>query len=66
MCDEAGVSGQNTNHSLRVSGTTSLFSAGVPERVIQGRSGHSSLEALRKIRESQCRPGTCCVKNTIR
>ena len=48
MCEEAGISGRKTNHSLRVSGTTSLFSAGVPERVIQGRSGHSSLEALRK------------------
>ena len=47
-CLDAGIKGQKTNHSLRVSGTTSLFAAGVPERVIQSRTGHSSLEALRK------------------
>ena len=39
MCDEAGISGKKTNHSLRVSGATSLFDAGVPERVIQQRTG---------------------------
>ena len=48
MCKEAGVSGKKTNHSLRVSGATSLYSAGVPEKLIQSRTGHSSLEALRK------------------
>ena len=47
MCDEAGISGQKTNHSLRVSGATSLFDAGVPERVIQQRTGHQSIEGLR-------------------
>ena len=39
MCDEAGISGKK-NHSLRVSGATSLFDAGVSERVIQQRTGH--------------------------
>lgn len=48
MCEEADISGWKTNHSLRVCGTTSLFAAGVTERVIQGRSGHSSSDALRK------------------
>ena len=47
MCDEAGISGKKTNHSLRVSGATSLFDAGVPERVIQQRTGHRSIEGLR-------------------
>ena len=46
MCTEAGVSGNKTNYSLRVSGATSLFSAGVPERIIQQRTGHRSVEAL--------------------
>ena len=53
---EAGIYGNKTNHSLRVAGATSLFAAGVPERVIQGRTGHVSLQALRKyerITESQ-------------
>ena len=47
MCEEAGISGKKTNHSLRVSGASSHFSAGVPERIIQQRTGHRSLEALR-------------------
>ena len=48
MCEEAGINGKKSNHSLRVSGASSLFSAGVPEHVIQGCTGHSSLDALRK------------------
>lgn len=47
MFDEASISGK-TNHSLRVAGASSLFVAGVPERIIQERIGHVSVEALRK------------------
>ena len=47
MCEEAGVKGNKTNHSLRVAGTSAMFDAGVPERIIQGRTGHKSIEALR-------------------
>ena len=47
VCEEAGVTGKKNNHSLRVAGTCALFDAGVPERIIQGRTGHRSLEALR-------------------
>ena len=39
MCSDAGITRVKTNHSLRVTGTTSLFAAGVPERVIQSRTG---------------------------
>ena len=46
--EEAGVTGWKSNHSLRVMGATTLFAAGVPERVIQSCTGHSSLNALRK------------------
>ena len=46
LCSEAGLSSRKTNHSLRVSGATRLFEAGVPEKVIQQRTGHHSLEAL--------------------
>ena len=45
MCEEAGLSKRKTNHSLCVTGATSLYSGGVPERE---RTGHRSLEALRK------------------
>ena len=47
LCSEAGLSSRKTNHSLRVSGATRLFEAGVPEKVIQQRTSHRSLEALR-------------------
>ena len=47
MCETAGISGKKTNHSLRVTGATALFDAGVPEQIIQSRTGHKSVEALR-------------------
>ena len=46
MCTEAGVQGHKTNHSLRATGASELFAAGVPERIIQERTGHRSLKAL--------------------
>ena len=45
MCVEAEIYGK-TNHSLRATGTTTLFQNDVPERVIQKVTGHRSLEAL--------------------
>ena len=48
MCEEAGLNERKTNHSLRVTGATSLYNGGVPEREIQQRTGHRSIEALRK------------------
>ena len=45
---DAGLEGNITNHSLRATGTTELFRAGVPEAIIQQRTGHRSLEALRE------------------
>ena len=47
MCSNAGVEGNKTNHSLRAIGATQLYESGVPEKVIQERTGHRSLEALR-------------------
>ena len=48
MCQEAGLSGKFTNHSLRAYGATTLFQAGVAEKLIQQRTGHKSLDALRQ------------------
>ena len=48
MCKEAGIHGKKSNHGLRMSGATNLYAAGVPEKIIQARTGHSSLESLRK------------------
>lgn len=47
MCEKAKISGNKTNHSLRVTGATTLFENGVPEKIIKERTGHRSLEALR-------------------
>ena len=48
MMQDASIDGKRfTNHSLRATGTTSLFDAGVPEALIQKRSGHRSTKALR-------------------
>ena len=44
---EAKIGGQKTNHSLRATGVSELFEAGVPEKIIKERTGHRSLEALR-------------------
>ena len=41
-----------TNHSLRATAATALFQADVPEKVIQERTGHRSLDALRKYERS--------------
>ena len=47
MCAEAGLEDKKTNHSLRATGTTCLFDAGVSETIIQKTTGHRSLPALR-------------------
>ena len=47
MCKAAGVEGNKTNHSLRCCRVTSLYKSNVPEKLIQERSGHRSLTALR-------------------
>ena len=44
ICKEGEVGGKKTNHSLRAS---ELFQAGIPEKVIQERTGHLSLTGLR-------------------
>ena len=47
MCAKAGLSKDFTNHSLWAYGTTTLFQAKVPEKLIQMRTGHKPIEALR-------------------
>lgn len=48
MCTQAGITGHKTNHSLRATGATALYQAGVPENIIQERTGHLSLKGLRQ------------------
>jgi len=52
----AGYKGHYTNHSLKVSTATRLYSAGI-EQLIMARSGHSSVSGLhtykRKVEKLQ-------------
>ena len=48
MCRDPGIAGNYTNHSLRAYGATTLFQAGCSEKLLQQRTGHRSLEALRQ------------------
>ena len=48
MCAEAGSTTNYTNHSLRTYGATTMFQAGVSEKLIKQRTGHRSLESLRQ------------------
>ena len=48
MCAQAGIEGRKTNHSLRDSAATQLYEAGVPEKLIQERTGHRSIDALKE------------------
>ena len=52
MCLAAGVQGNKTNHSLRATGATQMYESGVPEKIIQERTGHRSLEGLRSYERS--------------
>ena len=47
MCSEAGIEGKKTNHSLRATAASDPFIADVPEKLIQERTGHKSVQALR-------------------
>ena len=44
MCKLAGSNGSKTNHSLRAAGATQMYDC---EKIIQERTGHRSLDALR-------------------
>ena len=44
---DAQIPGNYTYHSLRSTGAANLFAAGVPEALIQKRTGHRSLDSLR-------------------
>ena len=48
MFKDAKIDGEYTNHSLRASGASEMFVSHVPEKVIQGFTGHRSLKALRQ------------------
>ena len=40
MCCDAGINEKKTNHSLRATGATTLFNAGIPEKIKREVTGH--------------------------
>ena len=40
MCQEAGIKGKKTNHSLHATGASAMFNAGVPEKLIRSVTGY--------------------------
>ena len=52
MCQAAGIVGRKTNHSLRATAASEMFARQIPEKLIQERTGHRSLEALRTYERS--------------
>ena len=46
QCQDAGISGFKTNHSLRVTNATRLFQHGVDEQLIMTRTGHRSVSGV--------------------
>ncbi len=52
MCQATGIVGHRTKHSLRATAASEMFAQQVPEKPIQERTGHRSLEALRTYERS--------------
>ena len=52
MCKEAGIDGYYTNHSLRATTATRLFSAGADEQLIMERTGHRSVDGVRSYKRT--------------
>ena len=52
ICKQAGIEGTITNHNLRMTSAAHMCMSGVPEKVIQERTGHRSLEVLRMYERS--------------
>ena len=52
MCAEAGIDGYFTNHSGKRTCATTLYQAGVPEQEIMNRTGHRSVESVRKYKRA--------------
>ena len=52
MCSAAGIQGPKSNHSLCATGATDLFQGNVPEKLIQERTGHKNVQALRVYQQT--------------
>ena len=63
ICKEVGIE-KKTNHSLRSTGATAMFAAGVPEKMIKEATGHKSSKAL-EIHERPTVPQNQALSNVL-
>jgi hypothetical protein len=52
MCKLAGIQGFKTNHSLRATAATRLYSSGIDEQLVMERTGHRSTEGIRSYKRT--------------
>lgn len=52
LCEEAGIMGYKTNHSLRATTATRLYQSGVDEQLVMERTGHRSLDGVRSCKRT--------------
>ena len=52
MCKSAGIEGYKTNHSMRATAATRLYSSGMDEQLVMQRTGHRSTEGIRSYKRT--------------
>ena len=52
MCKSTGIKGYKTNHSLRATSATCLYSSGVDEQLVMEQTGHCSTEGIRSYKRT--------------
>lgn len=52
LCQQAGIPGYQTNHSLHATTATRLYQAGVDEQLVIEHTGHQSLEGVRSYKRT--------------
>ena len=52
LCKSAGIKGFKTNHSLRVTNATRLYSSGTDEQLVMEQTGHRSTDGVRPYKRT--------------
>ena len=68
LCEDTGIPGYYTNHSLRSSSATRMYQSGVDEQLIQEITGHRSLavQSYKQISQSQRQRASQIISGDIR
>ena len=53
MCRSAGIPGYRTNHSLRATSATRLYSAGMDKQLTMERTGHRGVHSYKRTSDEQ-------------